>query len=202
PGILEIKNVDFIQYRDKWEDDEAPPHIEFQAQHQMEVLQHDWSLIAALVAGNDIKYVYREKDEEMCLGICKKIEQFWKDVDADKQPKPDYERDADIISALYATADGEPYDGRGDAKILQLCEKYQTGSDKEKEGKKMKDAAKAEIIDLVKTAPRVLADDGFSITLTQVHGKPDSVITKEMVGDTIKGRSGYRLFRLTKKKES
>ena len=50
PGILEIKNVDGIQYAKNWIDDgqgniEAPNHIEMQIQHQMEVADREWTAL-------------------------------------------------------------------------------------------------------------------------------------------------------------
>jgi putative phage-type endonuclease len=51
PGILEIKNVDWVQYQKSWIDDgngniEAPEHIELQVQHQMEIADYNWCAIA------------------------------------------------------------------------------------------------------------------------------------------------------------
>lgn len=58
-GILEIKNVDAVAYRQNWKDDgvniEGPEHIELQIQHQMEVANLDWTALVCLVGGNTQK---------------------------------------------------------------------------------------------------------------------------------------------------
>ena len=60
--IMEVKNVDFMVYRDKWEKDEAPEHIEMQVQHQMELAKRPGTVICAVVGGNELKFIYRERD--------------------------------------------------------------------------------------------------------------------------------------------
>lgn len=62
PGLLEIKNVDWVSYKNNWiehspENIQAPPHIELQLYHQMEVSGMNWGCICALVGGNDLKIV-------------------------------------------------------------------------------------------------------------------------------------------------
>ena len=58
-GILEIKNVDALQFREKWTVDgdniEAPPHIEMQLQQQLMITGRKYAYIGALVGGNQVK---------------------------------------------------------------------------------------------------------------------------------------------------
>jgi putative phage-type endonuclease len=51
PGLLEIKNVDALVYRD-WPEHDAPDHIEIQVQHELEVSQLAWCALGVLVGGN------------------------------------------------------------------------------------------------------------------------------------------------------
>ena len=68
-GILEIKNVDAVAYRQNWKDDgvniEGPEHIELQIQHQMEVANLDWTALVCLVGGNTQKIIYRDRDRQI-----------------------------------------------------------------------------------------------------------------------------------------
>ena len=58
PGLLECKNVDWLQHRRKWENGEPPLHILLQLQHQIAASGYMWGAIGALVGGNQ-PLVYR-----------------------------------------------------------------------------------------------------------------------------------------------
>ena len=81
-GIMEIKNVDGFIYRSKWEDDgngniKAPPHIELQLQHQMEVADINWGCIVALVGGNEMKVIKRDREKDIGEMLRVKVHHFW-----------------------------------------------------------------------------------------------------------------------------
>src|SRR5882762_7677644 len=75
-GLLEIKKVDFLIYRDQWQEDEAPAHIEFQVQQQMEVSGHKWCAVVPLVGGNELKDFIRLRDEKMGAALVDAVNLF------------------------------------------------------------------------------------------------------------------------------
>lgn len=186
PGIMEIKNVDFIMFRDGWIVDgdyiEAPPHIELQVQHQMEVADMNWCLIAALVAGNTPRIILRERDREIGAFIHQRNAEFWK---MDVAPSPDYERDAAIIARLYSRNDGSTIDLTDDLRFSALCDVYKAAAADETAAKKRKEAAKAEITTIIGAAEKVLAS-GFRVTAGTVDG-----------GHVSYNREPYRNIRIT-----
>lgn len=193
-GILEIKNVDSLQFRKHWlcEGDrliEAPAHIEFQVQHQMLVFGAEYAYVAALVGGNKVYHLKRYKSEKVQNSILKKCEQFWKSVDEDTPPKPDFERDAEFIQALYAHTREGVMDCGGDEYLKSLVMKYNTTAESIKALSKEKDAIKAEILVNIKDAEKVKGD-GFTISAGMVEEKEISFVRKP-----------YRNFRVYLKKE-
>jgi putative phage-type endonuclease len=52
PGALEIKNVDGIQFKRKWLEEEPPAHIVIQHQHQLACAGYAWGAVGAFVGGN------------------------------------------------------------------------------------------------------------------------------------------------------
>lgn len=165
PGIMEVKNVDYLVWRDQWADDEAPPHIEIQVQHQLEVMNREWAIIALLVGGNDLKLIRRTRDREIGDLIAKKVCEFWGLVEEGKPPDPDFEKDGKAIRTLFrdASETAEPLDLRGDNLMRELCDRYQEAGEREKEAKKAKDAASAEILYRIGEAPKAFVE-GFTIS--------------------------------------
>lgn len=153
-GILEIKNVDALQFRRNWIEDgeniEATTQIEMQVQHQLEVADMSWAIIAPLVGGNTPKIVYRLRDCEAGEAIRAKAAELWERVNAGNPPPADYTKDGDTIARLYVNNDGTEVDLSDNTRLIVVCAEYSAAGVAEKEAKARKDAAKAEILDIIK----------------------------------------------------
>ena len=126
PVHLEIKNVDYLAFRDGWieHDDgsiEAPEHIEMQVQHQMAVSGFKRAFIGAFIAGNRGVVIERERDEAVIAAIQAKVADFWRTVDASEEPTPVMPGDAEAVIRLNQYAKpGKILDASGDANIAAL----------------------------------------------------------------------------------
>ena len=160
-GVMEVKNVDGLQFKRGWiadgEDMEAPPHIELQVQHQLEVADLEWSIIAPLVGGNTPRPFYRLRNRDYGAAIREKISAFWTSFDAGKEPTPDFAKDADAICKLYMQNDGTSIDLSDDERLYVLCQAYKTAGDQKKAAETAQKAAKAEILTIIKSAKEALA---------------------------------------------
>lgn len=194
PGILEVKNVDYFAFKEGWLIDEdknieAPPHIELQVQHQLEVTNREWACIGALIGGNDVKPLIRKRDREIGAAIREEIERFWQTVDAGTPPPPEYPRDASFVAKLYGYAEPGKLLETDDEIITSLAARYAAAALREKEAKEDKESCKAQLFELVDKAERIILP-GFSISAGMVA--PTWVEAYE--------RKGYRNFRVTAKK--
>ena len=154
-GILEIKCVDYKEYKAKWlvdDEVEAPLHIELQLQHQLEVADRNFGYIAAMIGGNKPVVVRRERDREIGRHICRRINEFWKSIRDNIEPLPDFKRDGDVIKMLYGDADGQEVDLSNNNRIASLIAEYPALQVAASEAKKAQEAAKAEIAAAMKTA--------------------------------------------------
>jgi len=202
-GILEIKNVDKFAYGRSWIDDgsgeiEAPEHIELQVQHQMEVAELDYAYIAALVGGNEIKLMRRERDRVIGAAIRAKVAEFWASIEANKPPAPDYERDYDrIVRASLEHIEDKTIEA--DDKLEALLAELKDIQDFRKTTEAKEKTLKAQIIEAAGTASRIRASSG---TLSCGFSKPNpgKLVTADMVGTYIGARAGFRVFRFTPKK--
>lgn len=192
-GILEIKNVDSLQFKNKWEIDGEnvvePLHIGFQVQVQLMLSRRKYVLLRPLVGGNKIYKVRREPDAKVHEAIRAKVKEFWKSVAEHREPKPDFERDSELIGRIYGYADpGKVM--QADEKITQLAHTYKTASDRISDYEAHKDAAKAELLTLIGNAEKVTGPWG---TISAGLVGPKWIEAYE--------RKGYRSFKVSFKKE-
>lgn len=191
-GVLEIKNVDGLQFRRAWSADgeiiEAPPHIELQAAHQLEVAGLNWGMIAPLVGGNQPHVIIRERDEKVGDAIRLAVAEFWNRVKHGTPPAPDFLADAGAIARLLVNNDGSTADMADNMRLLELCIQRRAASDQIKAAEELKDAATAEILTMIGPAKKVFAAGGFTISAGTTAG---STFTVE--------RKPFRALRLTQK---
>lgn len=164
PGIMEVKNVDGLQFRRNWIDDgeniEAPAHIEFQVQHQQLVSGMTWSVIAPLVGGNTPKPIYRVADEPVQAAIVQAVTQFWQRIGAGTPPEPDYAKDSKTIKRLFVNNDGSAIDLSHDVRLAGLCADYKTAGADAKAAESRKQAALAEILTIIGTHKSITTANG------------------------------------------
>ena len=196
--LIECKNVDQWVYRDNWTEEEAPDHIEVQVQHQLEIAQRPGAIIAALVGGNELHLIFRERNPKVGAGIRKKAAEFWKSIDEGVEPTPNYDLDADVIIELHPGGGGETIEA--DEQLSDFMTRYKTWK---AEAKKADDEAKklkAKMLDLIGDDVRkVVAEDLMLICGRTTDAEP-TLITADMVGKTYGGRKGYRQFTIREKK--
>ncbi len=200
PGIMEIKGVDYIVHRDNWTDNEAPPHIEVQKQHQYEVADMNWGLVVAFVGGNDPHIIERKRDREIGRILREKIADFWQSIRDNRPPAPDYEKDAEFIIGLHQSAGEKVYEA-GDPYIEELLAGYKEASQQCRKLEKTKDAKKAELLEFMGNDYNKAMVGDFTLHCGMSKETPPTVITEDMVGQTYGGRKRYRVFRVTERKE-
>ena len=163
-GLLEIKNVDGLQFKRGWsvegEHIEAPVHIEAQVQWQMEIADINWSVLAPLVGGNTPMPIIRVRDTAMGAAIRAKATDFWQRVNALAPPQPDFTKDGATIAAVYRDNDGSSVDLSNNERLAVLCRQYKKAGADEKAAKEIKDAAKAEILTIIQSAKSIAWADG------------------------------------------
>lgn len=199
-GIMEIKNVDSLQFLRNWQqgddgDIQAPEHIELQVQHQMEVADIDWCAIVPMVGGNQAHLVFRKRDREIGKIIRAKIAAFWKRIEENNPPSPDYTRDAELIAKLYSEVQlGLIVDANNDADLASLVQDYKQAQADAAEADGRAATAKAKILQRVDKAEKIIGSFG-SISVSRTKDTPATIITAEMIGKTYGGRKGYRQFK-------
>lgn len=188
PGVLEIKNVDSLVYKNDWSED-APDHIEIQVQHQLECIRYSWAVIGVLVGGNRGQILIRERDEKAGRAIRSKILKFWADLSEGKMPPVTMPEDAEILIRLYSYGEpGKVYDGSEDVELAELCASYAEQGEIAKIAEEARQVAKAKILQRITTHEKAVMP-GFSVSTWMVAEAPLSFT-----------REAFRGFRVSKRK--
>lgn len=193
-GLLEIKNVDALMFRDGWIVDEdgnveAPPHIEIQVQQQMMVSGLKWARIAALVGGNTVAIIERKLDEDVVFSIIEKATKFWERIETQTPPAPDFIQDADFIKELYKQAEpGTIIDITQETELTTLAATYKSLADQIKGLEDQRAGIKSQLLMAIGEHEKAIGN-GFSISASMI-GPTEISYT----------RKGYRDFRVNWKK--
>lgn len=192
PLLLEIKAVDYFQYKEKWTEDESPPWIEIQCQHELLCADRfDRVLIVACSGVYDYHCIYRDRDIAMGKAIEKRIAKFWHDVDNSIEPDINYERDVNVINAMFPDNTDDAEDRTGDVAFGELLASYDIAKMQEKEFAKQGDAIKSEIHHTLGTSSGAYTEC-YKITTGRTKDNAGRVITQDKVGELVGVRKGYR----------
>lgn len=200
PGVLEIKTADWFVARG-WEDGEPPLSYELQLQSYLACTGRGWGCMAVLVGGNDLKLFEYQRRPKTIAAIEAEIRAFWRSVEAKEPPAPDFEKDGAAIGRLYGIATGgKTLDFTGDKRMAELIVEHCEAGSEEGANRRRRERARAEILTLAGDAETVLCGS-YRVSLSTVAGSPDRIISAEMVGTVLKGRSGYRALRISQRKD-
>lgn len=201
PGVLEVKNVDRLQYMRNWTDEEAPAHIEVQLQAQLTVLEelgYTWGVIAALVGGNTPVLIERTFDFEVAASLRSEATAFWQSIAENRPPEPIMPDDAAAVIRQHWMAEpGTLKDLTRDAEAAQLAADYLDAQRREREAADQKESAKADLLMLIGEHEKAVLPGGGKIAAGMVAPSAGTLVTPDMVGTWIGGRKGYRAFRVT-----
>jgi len=175
-GFVEVKNVDFMRWRDTWHEHAAPDHIELQHQAQLMVPHPEhgtpkWGIIAALVGGNDLITLKRERNETVCQNIANQAEAFMACVGKNIVPPVIGEAmELPVITDLFpATKEGKVLSKEDFPDWEDLQEAmalYHFYSQRESEAKKYRAKAKAKILAAAEDAEQVRVP-GYSVKVSR-----------------------------------
>ncbi len=186
-AIVQVKNVDWLVWRDKWTEKQAPAHIELQVQHEMLVKDADWGVIACLVGGNELRIYERQPDAEIQADILARVGRFFERVKTGDAP--DWEgvpmevpKTLEIVRPERETVDLSEVESAHDA--MQALKHYEPMA---KEANKAIRAAKAKLLGLADGADVVLAH-GYGCEIKKSQTKPIIItLPDEIKADLLRG---------------
>ena len=206
--LCQIKNVDSIMFNKKagWEADgdnitDAPLHILLQCHHEMAVTGVGVLWLIVCVGGNRLHRMVIERDDMIIRSLEREVAKFWESIEANDPPSPDYQEDGEVIKYMRSQLDliDGQVDLSGNNALHAAIEDYKAAADQEKESKEDKTTFSNKILDLAGNTKKFICG-GYKCTIVETSGTPDSIITQDMVGQVIKGRSGSVYPKITELK--
>lgn len=124
PGVLELKNVDWLVARRGW-GGEPPLHILLQLQAQLAATGYAWGAVAALVGGNELRLWRYSARPKLVEEILRRVSAFWESV-ADGNPPPPDGSDATFRALIELSGEVEDMqaDLSADNEAPELAARY------------------------------------------------------------------------------
>lgn len=200
-GVLEVKTTDLWMAKQWDEADDPPLHWQLQLQDYIGQEGLTWGALAVLVGGNQLRiFPFNARPATFEL-LVRARREFWESIAADKPPAPDWAADAEAIERMNRAVNANrSIDMSQDNRLNELVTEYHTAHSMADEAKSRMDAAKAEILTKVGDAA-VVTCNAHVIKFSHVAGKPDRVVTQEMVGKVIAGRESHRRMFIKQRKQ-
>ena len=195
PGALQIKNVDQIQYFQKWVDGEPPFSILLQHQHELDCAGLSWGVILAEVGGNQFPAFWYDVNERIRDQNREKIAEFWAGVRAGKAPPVDgTDSTAEALREVYPwKQDEEVISMVSDNEMPLLVTQLLTARAAAKQNKADIQDAQNQITAKLGGARRA---EGIGWTV-RVQVNKDTPDRLAQPGEIIKGRRGAVILKAT-----
>lgn len=189
PGVLEVKNVDWMVHRSKWTGGEPPLHILLQLQHQLAATGYQWGAVAALVGGNELVVYRYTARPRLIADIRRKVAAFWQSIKDGKEPDLDgTQSTAEALRALYPELVDEAVDLSEDNEFPTLVARLVETSQRRREIAEEEQELKNRIAAKLGDCRRGWAGP-YSASMSVTAAKPDRVAQP---GEIIKGRAETR----------
>lgn len=178
----QVKVVDFIQFKRKWEADgetitKAPLDVLLQVQHELECLRLPQNHLIVVVGGNKLYRMLCDRDEEVGGICCDAVDKFWSMEEA---PDPDFERDKEIIEELRKSLPSKDFvDFSHDDYFKKLCKNGMNKALKRNLLQDELDAINAEIVHLIGGAENIKCGE-IIVSLPKGRKTPKITTKKEI----------------------
>ena len=191
PGAMEVKNVDYKQWKLEWTGGEPPLYVLLQHQHQMACKGYNWGVIGGYIGGNTARaYPYLARPA-LIADIRRRVAEFWQSIADNKPPPVDGSDSAsDVLASLYPEIIDDSIDMRGSNKWPIACADFVNAGEERRIADKVYDAAKNRVIDLMAGHKRAWGS-GWSVN-TAITPAKDA--TPAPPGYMIPGRKEVRRY--------
>lgn len=201
--LAEIKTISYAEYKKKFIEmdgfiTEAPEAYEFQMQTELELANdRDFAgcvMIVFIADTRTLKYLFRRRDNAMCMGIRAAVKEFWQTTEA---PQPDYSIDKSVLAKVAAKAIGDnELNATGDIRLDELCAFYKASKALAKQEEENAATYYAEILHKIGTNKKAYTQ-AYRVTASDIAPSEGKQVTQDMVGTYIGQRAGYKRLTIT-----
>ena len=119
-GTIELKNPHPYFYARNWVNGEPPLWMALQVLTAAKLMDAEWAAVGALRVGHKIEFDLTEipLHDGAWQALLDAAGEFWRCVETDTPPVPNYKRDLAVIAAMYPQDDGTTIDLSGDNELI------------------------------------------------------------------------------------
>jgi YqaJ-like viral recombinase domain len=150
-GTIQVKSLERSIFRKTWRQEdgtiEPPLHVAVQATIDAKLSGCDWACATAFVVGHGVEaYLV---DVPIVEGVWERFKSeaaaFWRGVEGNMPPDPDYARDGETIARIFGAGDGSTIDLTGENELPEKLARDVELRERAAEIKGEREAIKAEI---------------------------------------------------------
>lgn len=192
PGVLQIKNSDWLNHKRQWTGGEPPLWILLQLQHESACTGFGWGYIVCLVGGNELeRYGYNTRPR-VTDDLRERVTGFWHSIAADKPPKIDgSDSSAAAVARLFPTVKAElPLDLIGDNEMPEICAGYLVAQADRRSAEKHEQEFRNRLVEKLQGNTTAICR-GFRLTVAITPAKPPR---EAKPGEIVQGRAESRRY--------
>ena len=186
-AALEIKNMDYMMFKQKCPNGIPSRQFIFQLQHQLHCMEYHKGILAIFIGGNDLRlffYDYRPLIGEL---MEKKAAEFFKSITDNASPSIDDYADLEVVKAV-CTHENKHIDIK-DNETASLCHDLKDATEKRIHFEKIEKLSKAKILHKM-DGYNTATIGNFNVRLTKSADNEGTIINQDMVGNIINARKG------------
>ncbi len=200
---LEIKNVSGMALRTMWPNggETLKPGIEMQNRAYQALTGFARWHTVALVDGRELKPWTVDYDPAVTAGLFEETRRFWASIAANDPPPWCIPRDNDAIGRAWNAMNAGTTEKRdGDEAFVSAAAAFADARTRRLEAEKREEAEEARLRLAIGEAETITAD-GWTVTAKRAKDTAGTIITLDMVGQTINARKGSRRLLVKPPKE-
>ena len=168
-GSLQIKNIEPMIFKFKWQDDngniDVPVDVAIQAMQDAVMSGADRAYVGVMTVGFEVQFRLFEITilPDLIDNITIKAAEFWRRVEENDPYAPDYARDGEVLAGLYPVKPGTKIDLSTNNRIGELCQQKGEWTRRGTNAERALETLNAEIIEMMQGA-EVALHPAFNIT--------------------------------------
>lgn len=186
--IIEIKNMDYIQFKEKCCDGVPPRQYILQLQHQMHCTGVTKGILAIFVGGNDLRLFACDYRPFLGESMEKEADYFFQSIQENKAPTIEETKDLEVAKSIYSE-DNRHYDC-DDQQIEKICSDLEYFSSQRKHFESAEKIEKARLLNHLNGYNTASICGKYNIRVTKTKDSQGTIITQDMVGKAINARKG------------
>lgn len=170
PGVLQIKNVDWLVHRRSWVAQEPPPSVLLQLQHEIACTGMQWGAVGCMIGGNETAVYRYARRPRLAETIRERVRRFWDDVRNGTWPTIDPSNStSDAIRELFPTRETpHPIDMTGHPDFEAICQQYAIAAGNRRASEAAVRMARSELEAILQGATAAVSD-GWAVNVAVIE---------------------------------